>query len=94
LWFCAFSDAVTAKHEYLADVVLPFPHPDVVDFVGCDIDEFFQILLLHALVVVHENGLKVQSLVDQFPISATPNLGTAPLVLGGVLDQDGIACAE
>ena len=59
MWFYPLLDAVTAKHEYLADVVLPFPHPDVVDFVGLYVDEMLQILLFHVLVFVHENDFKV-----------------------------------
>ena len=38
-------DAVTAYHEYFADIVLPFEYSDISDCICLDIDEKGKILL-------------------------------------------------
>ena len=86
-WFRPFGDAVTAEHEYLADVVLSSPLPHFTDLVGLDVDEVVQLLAVHPSVLLDEFLLKVQPLIVQLRVLASPDGGTLPLIGSGVLHQ-------
>ena len=86
-WFRTLGNAVTADHEYLADVVLSSPLPHFVDLVGLDVDEVIQLHAFHPLVLLDEFLLKAHPLAVQLRVLAPPDGSALPLIGRGVLHQ-------
>ena len=86
-WFRAVGDAAAAEHEDFADVVLPSPLTDVVDFVGLEVDERVHFTLAQTLMSFGKIHLKIHSLVVQFLVLAPPYHRAFPLVRSGVFHQ-------
>ena len=86
-WLCAVGDAVTADHEDFADVVLPSPLTDIVDFVGLEVDERVHFTLAKTLMSFGKFHFEIHSLVVQLLVLAPPYHRAFPLVRSGVFHQ-------